>query len=288
MLRVITIFLRHGTTRYPGAEEHMDELCVRQMPDMERHKVVVDTMLPLSHVDDANPARVVLGGDNSFSEWSAADGAIRFLGERIWNYDLVHFATAAFHTLYVRYLDRFDMRMLHAIHGKPVCVGHIDCYNNPVALLSYQSQRWLRTSFLFLPPAELKSLRTLAPFRSPERVFSGDPEAPFRHDAPLCARYQTYILNWLTGADIGQGTSWHSGFGLNHENLPAFERKTLAILNEHLFSIRLRENGCALLDTTWLATWLARHASSGHPIPCHTNWREQLATRDTDPLVLPA
>jgi hypothetical protein len=282
-VRIATIFLRHGTQKFPDAQERMDEMFFQYMPEVQRETVVVDTTLPLGHLEIVRRDLAVLGGDNSYSEFSAADMALSWIADRIWSYDLVHLATAAFHTLYVGYLERFDTRMLRAIVGRPTCVGHIDCYNEPIRLLSYHSQHWLRTSFVFLPPAELKALGSLVSFRNRSRVFSGDPEQPFRRDAPLSENYRKYIYDWLTGGDIGQGVTWHSGFILTRESLPEFERKTLAILNEHLFAIRLRALGCRVVDTTWLWTQLAR---GEHDVNWTLAWREQLATRSVDPLVL--
>jgi hypothetical protein len=241
-------------------------------------------MLPAGHLEKLGSDMTVLGGDNSFSEFSAADVALSWIGHRIWSYDLVHLATAAFNTLYVGYLERFDMRMLRTIAARPVCVGHIDCYNDPIRLLSYHSQHWIRTSFLFLPPTELKALGSLVSFRDRKRMFSGDPEQPFRGDAPLSEQYRRYIYDWLTGGDIGQGVTWHSGFTLTHETLAEFERKALAILNEHLFAIRLRAQGCRVVDTTWLATQLSNRGTQD--VNWRLGWRQQLAGRGLDQLIV--
>ena len=279
-MRVATIFLRHGTVKYPDAERGMEELFRRQMPEVHRDTVVVDTSLPPGHVEESDSHRVVLGGDNRFWEFSGADEALAWLGPRIWSYDLVHLATAAYNNLYVGYLRRFDMRVLHAIAGRPVCLGHIDCYNHPIRFLTYYSQHWIRTSFLFLPPAEIKALGSLVSFRDRDRVFSGDSTQPFRSDAPICENYRRYLYDWLTGREIGQNTTWHSGAPLTQANLPEFERKAMAILNEHFLAIRLRALGCRLVDVTWLAT---QFSTAGEPnIRWSLGWREQLATRDTD------
>lgn len=116
------------------------------------------------------------------------------------------------------------------------------------------------------------------------RFFSGNPEAPFRADAPLSTVYRDYITSWLTGGDIGQGVTWHSSYRLTVETLPAFERKAVAIMNEQLLGVRLRALGCRLIDITWLATMLAAQPPSA--IRWDTNWREQLASRDHDAIVL--
>jgi hypothetical protein len=283
-MNIASIFLRHGTKKYPDSEELMLDLFRRRMPGVEQDIAIVDTALPEGYRERTAANTTTLGCNGEFSEFSAADVALQWFGPRLWSYDLVHIATAAFHTLYTSYLERFDTLMLESILGRPVCVGHIDCYNEPVSLFSYRSQHWLRTSFLFLPPGELLSLGSLASFRDKDRVFSGDPQKPFRADAPLSENYRDYIVDWLVGRDIGQGVTWHSGFQLSLETLGEFERKTTAILNEHLFAIRLRALGCKIVDTTWLATEIA--AAGPRKIRWSLGWREQLATRGADALVI--
>ena len=284
IMRIATVFLRHGTLRYPDSEDAVDELFRRQMPEVRRDTVVVDNILPVGHAERTAADRIVLGGDNSFSEFSGFDTALSWIGSRIWSYDLVNIVTSACFMLYARYLERFDTRMLCAIVRQPVCVGHIDCYNEPIRILAYHSQHWIRTSFLFLPPAELKALGSLVTFRDRDRVFSGNALQPFRPDAPLSEQHRKYIYDWLTGGDVGQEVKWHSGAPLTEANLPEFQRKAMAILNEQLFAIRLRALGCRVVDATWLATQLATVGE--RTVRWTLGWREQLGTRDTDPLRL--
>jgi hypothetical protein len=169
---------------------------------------------------------------------------------------------------------------------RPVCVGHIDCYNEPVEIFGCQTQHWIRSCFFFMPPAEAKALGSFVSVDAAERFFSGDPAAPFRDDAPLSGRYKQYILDWLTGGDIGQNTTWHSAFGLTADRLPAFQQKALSIMNEQLLGARLRAQGCSLIDVTWLATMMG----SGR-LPAKwwkAQWREQLAGRDRDRILVAA
>src|SRR5262249_16852808 len=113
----------------------------------------------------------------------------------------------------------------------------------------------------------------------------GSHEAPFRPSAPLSPRYRDYIIEWLTGGDIGQGVEWHSSVSLTPRTLTAFEHKALSVMNEQLLGVRLRAMGCRLTDLTWLATMLARGELGG--VRWNTNWRQQLLDRDRDALVLP-
>jgi hypothetical protein len=74
---------------------------------------------------------------------------------------------------------------------------------------------------------------------------------------------------------------WHSRFELTRETLSLFEAKATAILNEQMMSSRLRAQGCALVDATWLAT---RRASLGEdePLGAIPGWRWQITRRDVD------
>ena len=282
-MRIVTIFVRFGTKDYPGAEEELNGIFSRRLGGVDRYTVVVDNALPRDFVEETGH-RVVLGGDNRMHEFSGFDRGISFLGSRIWDFDLVNLATSAFKMLYTAYLDRFDMNLLREIEGRPVCLGHVDCYNEPVDILTHQSQHWVRTSFVVLPPAEVKALGSLVSVSDRASFFTGDATRPFRDDAPLSQVYRRYIQEWLNGGDIGQGVSWHSSFALTAETLPAFEKKTLAILNEHLLAIRLRAQGCRLVDVTWLA---GVHGSrSGDQMEWSPNWKRQLAERTEDRVVI--
>ena len=277
-MRILTIFTRYGTDKYTTAEHGLDELFRVQLPDVARDIIVVDTAITPGVVEQRGH-RTVLGSDNDAWEFSAVDTAVRFLGNRLWAYDLVNVTTSAFQQLYVGYLERFTNAVLDAIEGRPVCLGHIDCYNEPIRVLEYVSQHWIRTSCFFLPPAEFGILQSVQSVSGRDRWFSGDPERPFRDDAPLSAGYQRLIIDWLTGGDIGQGATWHSAMSLDTGQLAIFEQKALAILNEHLLAIRLRASGCRIVDVTWLSS---RVEDGLDGLDWDTPWWRQIAERKVD------
>jgi hypothetical protein len=277
-MRILTIFARFGTEKYASAERELDELFDTQLQAVERDVVIVDTALAPGVMEQAG-RRTLLGSDNEAWEFSAIDTAVKFLGHRLWAYDLVNVATSAFRQLYVGYLDRFTPAVLQAIEKQPVCLGHIDCYNEPIRVLDYVSQHWIRTSCFFLPPTELGILQSVRSAGSRDRWFSGDPEQPFRKDAPLSSGYRRLIVDWLTGGDIGQGVTWHSAMALDTVRLELFEQKALAILNEQLLAIRLRAAGCRLVDVTWLST---RVGDSRNRVDWNTPWWRQIAERQAD------
>jgi hypothetical protein len=203
------------------------------------------------------------------------------VGVDIARYDLIHLATSAFRMLYNRYLDRLDADLLESIRGRAAALGHIDYYDAPVIVGDLSLRSWLRCSFVFLPPTELRLLGSLVSCDEPRRFFSGDPRAPFRADAPLSTRYRDYIRDWLTGPGTGQGVAWHSRFELTQATLNLFEAKAMAILNEQVLSARLRAQGCALIDATWLAGERARRSADGR-LGVIPGWRWQVTARDVD------
>lgn len=280
-MRVLTVLVRYGSEQYPVAEAAIDRIFKVQLPDVARTVVVVDNSLPPG-VAEHSGERTVIGGDNTVFEFSGFTQALAHVGDAVWSYDLIHFATSAFDTLYVAYLERFTPAVLGALLGRRVCCGHIDCYNQPVEALGFRMQHWVRTCFFFLPPAEAMSLRGFVSLSDPSRLFSGRPEEPFLPQAPLDSTYRRYITEWLTGGDIGQGVEWHSSFGLSRATLPTFHRKALCIVNEQVLSARLEARECRLVDVTWLSAMLRHRDATA--MPWGTPWRDQLAGRDRDAL----
>lgn len=280
-MRVLTILLRHGTNRYAGAIKDVEEMFSRQMPGIEHSTIIVDNALSANHRETISGRMLLIGGDNGAREFSGWDCGIAAAGSELDHYDFVHLATSAFRMLYIRYLDLIDTKLLHALSGRAAALGHIDCYAEPVTLFTYRVQHWLRTSYIFLPPAELRllgSLVTLGP-DSRELFFSGDPTAPFCKSAPLCCQYKDYILDWLTGKGTGQGVEWHSRFSLSQDSLCEFEDKTMAILNEQMLGVRLRVQGCRNVDVTWAWSELERSGTLPKQLP---PWHVQLSERARD------
>jgi hypothetical protein len=279
-MRVMTLLARFGTAKYGSAVQDICAIFAQQMPEVTHEMVVIDNSLLPDHEETIGPRITLIGGNNSAWEFSAWDRGVEYLGPKLDDYDFVHFATSAFRQLYVRYLARFNARMLDLIRSRAAAVGHIDFYNDPVTLFGRAGQSWLRSSFVFLPPAEIRLLGPLVSVEDRASLFSGDPAAPFLPGAPLSAGYRENILGWLTGEGTGQGTEWHSRFVLSEQTLRFFEDKTVAILNEHMLTSRLRSQGCSIVDATWLATCAGKDRVE--PMKSIPDWRVQVTSRDVD------
>src|SRR4051794_30414525 len=169
-MRVLSILVRHGVERYPEAEPQIDAIFAGQLRHLERDVIVVDNALPGETVE-RHGARTLIGGDNRVREFTGFDRALRLAGVDLATYDLVHFATSAFNTLYTSYLERFTPAVLDAVVGRPVCLGHIDCYNEPVRVRLYASQHWVRSCFFFLPPSMVRALGSFVSEGDGRRFF---------------------------------------------------------------------------------------------------------------------
>lgn len=282
-MKVVSLFVRYGKEKYVDADLRVKQVILERFPSISHKMIVIDNSLPNSFVDADNPDCIVIGGDNSQWEFSGWDCALRFLGKEVWAYDLVHLATSAFETLYTKYIDIFDRSMLEFAANRCVVLGHIDCYNEPVELLTFVSQSWIRTSFLFVRPVELMALDRVCSVSRLETFFSDAPDQPFLAEAPISDNYKKYILDWLVGGGTGQGVEWHSRFALNSETLPYFAQKALAIINEHLLINRLQALGCLPVDAIWLSGAYKKTKAQDVNVP---SWRTQLAERPFDRLVL--
>ncbi len=274
-MRIATVFVRTGVQSFADAEAHVNALFEAYLPTVQRDIVVVDNLLPAG-VHEREATRVVVGGDNSAREFSGFAAGLGYLEGRLHEYDWINLVTSAFNTLYTNYLQRFTTAVLDAAAGRGVCLGHLDYYNDPVHVCGYPSQHWMRTSFVMLPPGELQLLGSVVSVKDGARFFTGIPERPFRDDAPVCDRLKRYIIDWLTGRDIGQGVVWHTTLSLDDQTLPTFQAKTLAILNEHLLGVRLRAQGCIMADISWVAREMRNEGAVRWELP----WREQMALCD--------
>ena len=257
--------------KYATAEQELFDLFRDQLPSVRRDVVVVDTALPLG-VAEEEQGRLVMGGDNSAREFSAFDSGVARVGEGL----RPRTSRLRRSDSYWDYLERFQPATLEAIAGRPACLGHIDCYNEPIQVAGCTSQHWVRTSCIFLPPLELKILGSLVSIRDPTPWFSGDPSIRFARTPHSRRRYRRLIIDWLTGQDIGQGVKWHSGMALDPTTLRVRAEGAGHPERTSLWTW-LRAAGCGTIDVTWLSGQLARGSVN---VDWSTPWWQQLAERD--------
>src|SRR5258707_2977487 len=273
-MRVLVLFVRHGGERYSNALDELTRLYERRAPGLTRSTIVIDNALPAELSRELGPDSLLIGGDNTWWEFSGWQRAINQLGSEVRKYDVVHLVTSAFGTLYTDYLNRFCPQIAELAAERPVAVGHIDYCPHPVRVGSFVSRHWMRSSFWLINTFELLRLRSLVSLDNTDGFFSVQGQWPFAETAQLSYGYQRLIHDWLTTSQgTGQGTTWHSRFELDETTRTLFQNKAVAILNEHLLSIRLRAQGTHLLDLTYLAEII----DEGGPVPARfPHWRAQM------------
>lgn len=222
-----------------------------------RNLWILDNALPAGNPRQViNATRELRPGNNRSWEFSAWERALEAAKAEGLDFDLVHFVTSAFNTLYTSYLDHFFPGMLDYVVERNVCLGHLDGYNRPVRIGDAVSQAWIRTCFFFLPGKPAQSISPWAFYRDPSLVFETAQTRQFKAGAPIEPNYQFAIASWLAGDEIG-GHRWHSPVGPESSDTDRFQRKALAILNEHRLAITLREAGLRLVDFCWLHSFRA-------------------------------
>ncbi|MEO6993808.1 MAG: hypothetical protein ABI273_09285 [Lacunisphaera sp.] len=251
-MKILCLFVRHGTDHYPDALHSLDEWYDRHGLREKRTLWIIDNARDADQpAEQIAPRTLLRSGDNSaweFSTWALALQQAAGEGE---SFDLVHFVTSAFNTLYTEYLKHFHTDMLTYVLQRQVCLGHIDSYLQPITLGAIYSQSWIRTCFFILPWKEAVSLSPWVGFRNRLEFFESEVSRKFRPDAPLSFDYQMNITSWLEGQERG-GHTWHSPVRSGDEEDVRFQLKTLAILNEHNLAVTMRAAGISLIDFCWL------------------------------------
>jgi len=250
--RILCLYVRHGAEQYQNALPVLDAWYESHGMLAQRTLWIIDNSLHADAVPQVlAPSIELRAGDNTAWEFSAWAKAMRELREESSRYDIVHFVTSAFNTLYTRYLEHFRPDMLAYALTQHACLGHIDSYDRPIELVGAKSESWIRTCFFFLPYEDATRIAPWAAFSEPHLFFKNVDTTEFREDAPFSTDYQRRIRTWLEGNEVG-GHTWHSPIAPGEAE--RFRKKTLAIVNEHHLSIVLRRLNVPLVDYCWLHT----------------------------------
>lgn len=251
-MRILCLFVRYGTEAYPDALDHLDLWYERQGLLRQRTLWIIDNQLPPeTPAIRIDAQRYLLPGDNSAWEFTAWGRAMNMLGTDIQQFDVIHFVTSAFNTLYRAYLNHFSPGLLPLLVEHNLCLGHMDRYNTDIRIGESASHTWIRTGFFLLPARTAALVSPWAAYTTPSPFFSDEQSRTFRTDAPISLNYQEHIQKWLTGREIG-GHNWHSPVSAGPEETRRFQLKAVSIVNEHALSIRLRALGVRLVDFCWL------------------------------------
>lgn len=268
-MKILCLFLRFGERTYTEAFSGLQKWYRHNIRNASTTFWIIDNLLPGSY-DDFNDEEIrVLGGDNSFWEFSAWDAVFASHSDEIQHYDIIHFVTSAYNTLYTGYLNHFTELQLDYVQVNPICLGHIDSYDQPIEIRGFKSQHWIRTCFFFLSRKSLVRIGKILSFDDRSEFFDRNGQI---RDGPVSSHYKQCISDWLGGQPL-QGVSWHS----RSTDLEHFQQKAMAILNEHMLAVRMREGGLSLVDFCWFRNLLVTGFNPDLPFPA--SWDEQIEFR---------
>ncbi|HEY4301541.1 MAG TPA: hypothetical protein VGM73_11745 [Candidatus Didemnitutus sp.] len=251
-MKILCLLVRFGENHHPEARQELAAWYERHGAGLDVTFWVLDNSLSPDSIPRHEDGRTwIRAGDNRAWEFSAWARALHEAESEGVAYDVVHFVTSSFNTLYTGYLDHFSPPMLEMVLQKGIGLGHIDGHPKGFRLQDREFKSWIRTCFFFLARSTARSVTEWAHFRATDRFFSHADAATFRPDAPLSPAYREHLAAWLTGAEIG-GHRWHSPVGAGEAEIRRFQSKVLAIINEHRLSLHLREIGVPLVDFCWL------------------------------------
>lgn len=247
-INILCLYLRYGSVDYPESLNILIDWYREKQKETDVSLTVwiIDNKIEGDYdgVDLQTGFRLI-AGDNRQREFSGFQKILEKYRDEIDSYDLVHFVTSAFNQLFTGYLDYFKLSHLYPVLHRPVCLGHIDMYDEPIKIMGKSSQSWIRTCFFFVSPLTISSLPEFNIIKECNEIF--DEDGNFFKDGIIDDKYKSYLTRWLTGDKI-QGVAWHNTI----ENKYMFEEKSLAIINEHLLSINLRKNSIQIIDFHWL------------------------------------
>jgi len=247
-IKILCLYLRYGPNDYPGSLEKLMGWyqLKQQTSNVSLTLWVIDNIIEQEYdgIDIESGFRLI-SGNNSQREFSGFQKIIEKYREDIESYDVVHFVTSAFDQLFNGYLEYFDLNHLYPVLHRSLCLGHIDSYDQPIKLLGFSSQCWIRTGFFFISPHTLYSLNDVVAIKD-KTIFFND-LGNFLNNGNIDEVYIQYLKQWLYGEQL-QGVVWHGRIKTDND----FAEKALSILNEHMLSIRLRTIGVHLVDYYWL------------------------------------
>ena len=89
-MRILTLLVRHGTDKFPGAIDDVAALFARQFHEVEWDLIVIDNKLPEDYVEGLGSGHVLIGGSNAMREFSAWESGLAFVGQRLGGYDFIN------------------------------------------------------------------------------------------------------------------------------------------------------------------------------------------------------
>jgi len=215
--------------------------------------IVANSDAVLARIDrsELHPAIEVMKGSNDVLEFSAYQEGVDRLRSREHLPETVLFVNDRALSYGDKYGTVLDPPALEAVRAYRTICGSIESYHGVVTLRGALLSTWCRTNFLLISMEALAEIGSLISVDRAEfdshvpLAFPGEAWSPVQWLGP---EYAQRVLNWLTLPG-----NWYRAELLSEVNWSTIRLKLLAIINEHLFSVRARERGVALVGYKQLA-----------------------------------
>ncbi|MRR08613.1 hypothetical protein EG831_00650 [bacterium] len=207
------------------------------------------------------PDEVVIGGDNSYREFSGWLRGIQYALRLERSPDAVMFANETYRLNAGEYRHCLTDELFEFVIGQSACAGLTYAFNSHRGWLRFvthqpamykvkneQFNHWVRSNVLILPYPVLQRLEW-PQLRASEFFAEIYDQQPFRDDAPLSNNLKRMLREYLcpTGGAVGRA-AWHSSFTLTADNYGLFTTKATCILDEMSLVPAIRRTGAALVD----------------------------------------
>ena len=261
--------VRFGTSKYPTALEYLHRILER-LGSRNTPIIVIenaDDEMVSHHLDENTK---VISGDNSLWEFSGWHRGINELVEFAPDTNMLLLVTDAFVNAEPRTKDDYCKQTkaidLELSFDQNIVLGLLDPINfyriHPSKRIQYRIagwsfDHWMRTAFFLMPMNVYSSVigrHKLHTFDNLDDFFPMHFNGKlFLEDADADKNWRDMLHSWLT-------QEWHSAGCLSKESWPLIRRKSLAILNEHALSCRIREAGVPIIDLR-LLRWIEQKFS---------------------------
>ena len=222
--------------------------------------VSIDNSMPSQAPNQIAEDEFVIGGDNTYLEFSGWQKGLEFVRERGLTSEVCLFANDTFlneSMFHRRMVDAAAFRCAvkyHAMVGKQMIApvaGEI--FGNP--LIPY-----IRTHLFMLPFRVLERLGSLLSLdaRAIDQLFLSryDPTIPlFREDAPVSRSIRDFVNSHLH-------SSWYRKMPYTAEHFDDLRAKAISILNAFLLSMRVYQMGYPLISYAKISAFLNAQATA--------------------------
>jgi len=140
---------------------------------------------------------------------------------------------------------------LAAVRALPMVSGSIESFHHPVLVSRSLLHTWCRTNFMLMSREALHAVGSIVSVGRAEFdsiVPTGFPGDDWTPASWLGSEYTQLVLRWLSVPG-----NWYRAEPLSGVNWQSMRLKILAIINEHLFSIRAMKHGIPLIGYKQLA-----------------------------------